>query len=412
VVGIENLSDFEGEFVDEEIPTSEAALEDPCSNRGEWVSGDDDPPEIDLSDVKPGDFGEITLDYHLCGNPGYVWLNGSLVSSGENTVVEPEGDDPHEEDGVVELLDAVQTRVWYDDGDNIYEPGVATGASCNVLALDESGSINSSERSQIRTGATQLVNSSDADNNGTLEIPHGLVAFDESAAIAHPLTTNESAIVDEINGTDADSNGETYGDDSGNTDLAGAIQDSVQVYENDGGDVCPPGADKYITLLTDGEDTVDGDAAVESAADAAKAAGYTLIVIGVGLSASSANFLENEVASEDAGGNPLFFGVEFGGVQSAFDQIERIIGAGEEEIFQGSLRELLNSGIASGNGIPLDTDTSSEAFDATENSNTRFVGFEWWVPPNGLNEIQTDSATFDLGFYTEQERNNSAPGSS
>jgi predicted ribosomally synthesized peptide with SipW-like signal peptide len=43
---------------------------------------DDEPaPLINLDDVKPGDFGEITLSAHLCGNPGYLWLNGGLVSA-------------------------------------------------------------------------------------------------------------------------------------------------------------------------------------------------------------------------------------------------------------------------------------------------------------------------------------------
>jgi predicted ribosomally synthesized peptide with SipW-like signal peptide len=79
-------------------------------------------PVIDLDDVKPGDFGEVTFDFILCDNPGYVWLNGGLISESESGVTEPEADDPDEEDGVVELLDVVQAAVWIDDGNN-YQNG-------------------------------------------------------------------------------------------------------------------------------------------------------------------------------------------------------------------------------------------------------------------------------------------------
>ncbi|GAB3323263.1 MULTISPECIES: SipW-dependent-type signal peptide-containing protein [Haloplanus] len=53
-------------------------------------------PVIDLSDVKPGDFGEVTFDFTLCDNPGYIWLQGELVSCAENGTTEPEEDDPDE----------------------------------------------------------------------------------------------------------------------------------------------------------------------------------------------------------------------------------------------------------------------------------------------------------------------------
>ncbi|WP_157573485.1 plastocyanin/azurin family copper-binding protein [Haloplanus natans] len=74
-------------------------------------------PVIDFGDVKPGDFGEVTFDFALCDNPGYVWFVPTLRSAGENGVTEPEADDPDEGDDV-ELLDAVRTAVWVDDGDD------------------------------------------------------------------------------------------------------------------------------------------------------------------------------------------------------------------------------------------------------------------------------------------------------
>ncbi|WP_276256492.1 SipW-dependent-type signal peptide-containing protein [Halomontanus rarus] len=51
---------------------------------------------IELDDVKPGDCGEVTFSYHLCDNPGYVWLTGELDAIDQ------------------ELADAIDVRVWYD----------------------------------------------------------------------------------------------------------------------------------------------------------------------------------------------------------------------------------------------------------------------------------------------------------
>jgi predicted ribosomally synthesized peptide with SipW-like signal peptide len=100
----ESYNDAEGDLV--------------CTEDGGASSQADDAPKpvIELDDVKPGDFGEITFDFILCDNPGYVWLNGDLQSASENGITEPEADDPDEEDGVVELLDVVKAAVWIDDG--------------------------------------------------------------------------------------------------------------------------------------------------------------------------------------------------------------------------------------------------------------------------------------------------------
>jgi hypothetical protein len=37
---------------------------------------------------------------------------------------------------------------------------------------------------------------------------------------------------------------------------------------------------------------------------------------------------------------------------------------------------------------------------------THYIGFGWWLPEEDGNEVQGDSVSFDLGFYTEQCRNN------
>ena len=93
---------------------------DPCEALAD-VPDDLDGPVIDIADVKPGDFGEVTFDFALCDNPGYVWLNGALRDASENGLTEPEADDPDEQDGVVELLDEIRVTVWYDSGNNVLE---------------------------------------------------------------------------------------------------------------------------------------------------------------------------------------------------------------------------------------------------------------------------------------------------
>ncbi|AUX10386.1 von Willebrand factor type A [Halalkaliarchaeum desulfuricum] len=56
---------------------------------------------IDLDDVKPGDCGEVTFSYHLCDNPGYVWLFGELADDIDD-----------------ELAEAIEVKFWYDLGCN------------------------------------------------------------------------------------------------------------------------------------------------------------------------------------------------------------------------------------------------------------------------------------------------------
>jgi hypothetical protein len=97
---------------------------DPCETFAD-VPDDIRRPLIDLTDVKPGDFGLVTFDVLLCDTPGYVWLTGALDEASENRRSEPEPDDPDEEGspgsgeagGAVELLDTIRVRIWYDEGD-------------------------------------------------------------------------------------------------------------------------------------------------------------------------------------------------------------------------------------------------------------------------------------------------------
>jgi predicted ribosomally synthesized peptide with SipW-like signal peptide len=132
---------------------------DPCGDEsGSFDDGSTTlPPAIELSDVKPGDFGEVTFSFGLCDNPGYVWATAANVSATENGVNEPEASDEDEDqrqgdgdpqlkqaiiDGTVsdpnapgptvELLDEVRAAVWVDDGNN-YQNGDESPALVGTL---------------------------------------------------------------------------------------------------------------------------------------------------------------------------------------------------------------------------------------------------------------------------------------
>jgi len=95
-------------------------------------------PLINLTDVKPGDFGEVTLSFHLCDNPGYVWLRAANIIENENTPFGNDGDFANNGDEKGELGKKAKALVWYDsgqdgwngddddEGDNVYQQNKET----------------------------------------------------------------------------------------------------------------------------------------------------------------------------------------------------------------------------------------------------------------------------------------------
>ncbi|MEZ3117175.1 SipW-dependent-type signal peptide-containing protein [Halobaculum sp. MBLA0147] len=117
---------------------------------------------------------------------------------------------------------------------------------------------------------------------------------------------------------------------------------------------------------------------------------------------------------------------EEAGVVELLDEIQVAVGVGgiqDSTVFedtqsgfqptnQQSLREFL-ADTSSDKGIPLsptgvaDEATGRECF---AGSTVGQVSVLWWLPVDHANQIQTDSATFRLGFYTEQCRHNDGSG--
>ena len=106
-------------------PSAAASLAEPCDSA--LLASDAERPVVRLADVKPGDFGSVTVSFALCDNPGFVRAVGRLRTAAENGLTEPEREDA-DEDGDsggdrVELLDAARAAVWVDDGDGYQDAG-------------------------------------------------------------------------------------------------------------------------------------------------------------------------------------------------------------------------------------------------------------------------------------------------
>lgn len=79
---------------------------------------------FNYADLKPGDWGEDTIDVYVDNNPAWVCMNIDLTATLENDLVDPEieaGDIV--DDPVGELQNQVWFTFWADDGDNLFEVG-------------------------------------------------------------------------------------------------------------------------------------------------------------------------------------------------------------------------------------------------------------------------------------------------
>ncbi|RLM53631.1 VWA domain-containing protein [Halobellus sp. Atlit-31R] len=421
-------------------------------------------PLVNLDDVKPGDFGEVTLSAHLCDNPGYLWLQGELLKNAENGVTEPEAKDKDEDDGEGvadpnagddtsgELAQNIMTRLWYDDDcDNQVDEEM--GDLDIVLAVDTSGSIRGGEQQQMRDGVNEFIEQ--LPTNGAVRV--GTLTFgNDQVGNVQDLDTPDNVSV-------------ALPSFGGNTPMPAALDVADQLVR-DTTRGARDGAQKTIVMFTDGgpnygsknyttngfeaprgtddpgysaDDTTDGyDEGVQDSTVSEGEMSETAIVsdtvrgnttriatVFVGEDDSTdamsqgatstygtlPNYLESEIAS------PGFnFTVAFADLEGLAQQLQEAIVVGEEVFFLGTLSEALDR-LGGGNGIPLDGDLTTAFDELTDgptdegrecfpSGSTHCVGFEWWLPLNHANQIQSDSVSFDLGFYTEQCRHNDGSG--
>jgi predicted ribosomally synthesized peptide with SipW-like signal peptide len=414
-------------------------------------------PVISLDDVKPGDFGEVTFSFHLCDNPGYVWMNGNLIADDEVSVNEPEADDPDEDDtpdgtylaGSGELAESVQAAVWYDDDcDNVLDESV--GSADVVMAVDRSGSI-SDDWDDIKLALENAIE----DFNGPDNV--GIVFFGSSPQAVDWSNGNDEYLID------VSTNRQTIADQlpddppptENGTHMAGGLDFANWILDNQG-----TSDTQAIILFTDGDPNYqngtvgDGSAPpdndtdfpatftysggtsswpnsnptqseadeTEAVADAAKADGTMIVTVGL---LEDDTYLRDQIATSPS----THFATENPEeLDNIYSVVTQLITTREKVLCTGSLREVLDElNTNEGRGLPLDAardeiepgvydydekndpenDEDRQCYPATT---TACVAFEWWLPLDHANEIQTDRAEFDLGFYTEQCRHNDGAG--
>jgi predicted ribosomally synthesized peptide with SipW-like signal peptide len=389
-------------------------------NEDTYTEEDGVKPLIYLEDVKPGDFGEATLSFHICDNPGYVWLNGELVDASENGLTEPEADDPDEGEGV-ELLDAIQTTWWYDeDGDNVLDGGEAAEDLCVQIVLDASGSMTAtdgdgvSRNQEAIDGAQQL-----AEEIITAGGSVG-VTFFSAAGYSGGAQVQQS--VADAGATDVGTTQTVVSNlpaNGGSTAIGEGIETADEDLAN-----CDEGDRTIQIVVTDGQNntgTNPSTAADDVTGDDADDYTGEIFAIGTG-GASEASLLSFARPSDDVHAE---FADDLAAVIANLSQVI----LGEKVFFRGSLGDAL-AALADGNGIPLDgnrttnfdevpgdglndaapSDPTSDARECFVNSIEHYIGFAWYLPVDHANEIQSDSVEFDLGFYTEQCRHNTGAG--
>ena len=406
----DNLAD--GGYYD--VQNDETEEEWEISECDDYPDPDDlERPLIEIGDLKPGDFGEITFSLHLCDNPGYLWANTMDVAWAEKGHTEPEAEDedsvgPADEmgstaegdslsDAQVELLDTVQASVFYDDGNNLFDTA-QENPSCIGFVLDDSGSMGGTKAEQTRIGAKAAVNQLDADDDGDID-PHdaAVVTFGSGSTLQQGLTNDVGdleAAIDEVDG------------DSGLTNMSAAIEDAA-------GEMAECEQDnKVMVILSNGAENIgDARAAAQQAVDDDVV--DTFFTIGVQAGTAGDDLLQ-DIADLSPSGMGTFLDVtDPAQIAAAFGELVRALG-GDIEIASGTLREILQAMMADPEagdwGVELDGFPATEERDPFINSTTAFIGFEWWVPVDHGNEIQTDMVEFDLGFYAEQFRHNDGAG--
>ncbi|MDR5671569.1 vWFA domain containing protein [Halalkaliarchaeum sp. AArc-CO] len=367
--------------------------------RDELIDADDlEEALIRIGDVKPGDYGEVTFSTHLYDNPGYMWIGGALTGNHQNGYTGPEiealeemgipTDDP---DGEGQLADAIEAKIWYDDNcDNIHqERGEEEGEGVDVmLVIDTSGSMSGSRIVNARNAASQFIQNLGADDRV------GLATFDTNSRLDEELTFDHGDVDTTVQGLGV----------GGWTQMDGGVDVAKQELDDK-----DRGVDRVIILLGDGEPNrssrgQDSDAVQNAiaAAQDAKDDGITVITIGLAVSGTAQNTLIQMASGSN--GTTLYYDSPTGDdLDEIYAQIAAVVLTGEAVIVEGTLREVMK---ALEGGIPLDANLQEEDRVCFTNSVTRCFGFEWELPTDVGNEVQTDSVEFAIGFAAEQCRHN------
>jgi uncharacterized protein YegL len=476
-------------------------------NEDTRLENGDPAPLINLRDVKPGDFGEVTFSTHLCDNDGYLWMNApDGCTFAENGVTEPEADDEDEdqvegegnpelkdgeegEEKTVELADELRTALWYDNNCNNL-PDTEIEPLDLMVVVDTSSTIDQDDMDEIKAAANVFADElPEGSVNGEKIVQAGLMEFSGyREAGEDPISVlADLGDVSRFNsGGSIGPPGDLLPDEGdGNTAMPGALDLARMILNDSANNNGRTDVRKVILLISDGapnyvDDTsagpntfgdgfvkyetthasktytsndfaagADPNDSTQGEQDETAALASDIHTGPTGYSGNTKNendfdgengvdiltvgidpdpdsdlnaFLQNRVATTPND----FYSTEFGpDLQDTAAQIVDdlvVTGEGEKIFFTGTLRELCSELTANdGRGIPLDGDRGTEydEFADPENAETRecfdasathCFGFSWWLPLDHGNEVQSDSASFDIGFYTEQCRHNDGEG--
>jgi predicted ribosomally synthesized peptide with SipW-like signal peptide len=379
-------------------------LDSPARTNGDvegqtTTSGD---PLINLQDVKPGDFGEVTFSLHLCDNPGYIWMTGMLDEelTSENGVNEPESKDPDEKEGVVELLNELRTIIWYDFGTDYDEDGYPWEGPYSGDAAEGDNVQQNGEPNLIAQGSLRAV--LDALNTGT----HGIAldANPASSSVQIPPAGDST-----VGNTDFVCVRKEK-PQQGIVECADVNTDWTTVEKLEAGQLPPvDGNQTYstsagrINIYTVSEK--DGQP-FEIAFDSEFPVAGVLLKGG-----QDSNACTPDGQTYSSGTAGYVYDFDNGAVSDPWDNGDETLGAPTNQ--GGNQAAISNVQFCTepdGNGDNGEIPPQEEGRQCFEASTTASIGFAWWLPVDHANEIQTDTVGFDLGFYTEQCRHNDGSG--
>jgi len=422
---------------------------------------------VQLRDVKPGDSGEITFSLHLCDNPGYVWMQADGVAESEGVDTDPELAVDETPGG--DLAQNVEATLWYDaDCDNVLDEAEPADL---MLTLDFSGSMLYDQYGGVVSNSSITVNGTTHPETTKIDLVElatrefvgylagqsadvqvGVAYFDGEGSddsvprtgVLQPLTSNLGTVDSALSGlrqklanvvsggagsTPVDGDGDPDPNAGGGIATGTYIGEGVDDAQTELATNGRAGVRAANVVLSDGE-SFNGTGSTQftsptDAADDARAASPAPATSVYTISVGSANdgVLQSMAGDAGSAGNdpqyfynvddPLAIPTTFGVLASQF--------VAEKVVVQDSLDEVLAM-LSAGNGVPLDGNVvtlfDEEADPADDSDREPFegnglmycVGLSWELPVDVGNEVQGDSVAFDLGFYTEQARNNDGSG--
>ena len=461
----DGVQDLEGEYEGEDwvyyacddgadLETDLDPQESLRSNNGDTMGEEAPKSLVALEDVKPGDFGEVTFSFHLCDNPGYVWLAGELGSASENGFTEPES--LVDEDDDVELLDAIKTVWWYDargdnviqtcDDDRFYLTDSVAGENTPTRLFEVVLSGGDADLTEIWEDDTGNYNQTDA--IATTLNGDAVLLFDKDSHHLGEYTIGDGMFTDYGEITDAPSGVVLAGQaPDGTYWLASQDDDKLYLVDPSGPSVTEmgdtgidlEGADLvfafdgtlYIWTSADGQQglyKVDDPMSDTTAAPLDEAnIGDSEFITGLAIKNNGTGNLlgsnrdANTIVEIDRtdGSTVASYPMMLDGEDYEYDYGDMATGKFCGEVFhRGTLGGDL-AALSAGNGVPLDGNLATPFDELSDDPTMRepfvpsvdhYIGFAWYVPPEVGNEIQGDSVMFDLGFYTEQYRHNDGSG--